>query len=261
MGAAIQPSEHIVKIRDDTVTDHWAERGTPALLQGSRNRARRGNSLFRCTELIGRCPLQRFPVTVAHLHRFEAAVAEDLPGFDAGKGVLDSGTRTAAVGDGDGRADGSLGPRLLPSLAAIAVAGWRGGPPRRRGGCRRRQVREPEAATSSVRSSGDRPHGRPLPAASAPSRAEPSPASRRNAGSAGPVKPALRHICASEEREAGESVISLARWLGHFDPGFTLRKYSHFLPRAGARGAAAPLSDPLGSRPDGERRHSDVRCP
>ncbi|MGA5560874.1 hypothetical protein ACPCUV_06760 [Streptomyces platensis] len=33
--------------------------------------------------------------------------------------------------------------------------------------------------------------------------------------------------------------ISLARWLGHSDPGFTLRKYAHFLPRAGARGGAA----------------------
>lgn len=44
---------------------------------------------------------------------------------------------------------------------------------------------------------------------------------------------------ASEELEAGESVVSLARWLGHSDPGFTLRKYSHFLPRAGARGSAA----------------------
>ncbi|MEE1942528.1 tyrosine-type recombinase/integrase [Streptomyces sp. TRM 70361] len=50
---------------------------------------------------------------------------------------------------------------------------------------------------------------------------------------------ALRHFYASEELEAGESVVSLARWLGHSDPGFTLRKYSHFLPRAGARGSAA----------------------
>ncbi|MFJ6433898.1 hypothetical protein [Streptomyces sp. NPDC091416] len=50
---------------------------------------------------------------------------------------------------------------------------------------------------------------------------------------------ALRHFFASEELEAGESVVSLARWLGHSDPGFTLRKYSHFLPRAGARGSAA----------------------
>ncbi|MCZ4121773.1 tyrosine-type recombinase/integrase [Streptomyces sp. H39-S7] len=50
---------------------------------------------------------------------------------------------------------------------------------------------------------------------------------------------ALRHFYASEELEAGESVVSLARWLGHSDPGFTLRKYSHFLPRAGARGSTA----------------------
>ncbi|MEU9111568.1 site-specific integrase [Streptomyces sp. NPDC048483] len=50
---------------------------------------------------------------------------------------------------------------------------------------------------------------------------------------------ALRHFYASEQLETGESVVSLARWLGHSDPGFTLRKYAHFLPRAGARGSAA----------------------
>ncbi|MEU0251026.1 hypothetical protein ABZ299_00500 [Streptomyces sp. NPDC006184] len=50
---------------------------------------------------------------------------------------------------------------------------------------------------------------------------------------------ALRHFFALDELEAGESVVSLARWLGHSDPGFTLRKYSHFLPRADARGSAA----------------------
>ncbi|MFD7054912.1 hypothetical protein ACFWBS_49560 [Streptomyces mirabilis] len=49
----------------------------------------------------------------------------------------------------------------------------------------------------------------------------------------------LRHFYASEQLEAGESVVSLARWLGHSDPGFTLRGYAHFLPRAGARGSAA----------------------
>lgn len=49
----------------------------------------------------------------------------------------------------------------------------------------------------------------------------------------------LRAGSASEELEAGESVVSLSHWLGHFDPGFTLRKYSHFLPRAGAWGSAA----------------------
>lgn len=36
---------------------------------------------------------------------------------------------------------------------------------------------------------------------------------------------ALRHFEASEQLEAGESVVSLARrWLGHSDPGFTLPK-------------------------------------
>ncbi|WP_307677863.1 hypothetical protein [Streptomyces sp. V4I2] len=41
---------------------------------------------------------------------------------------------------------------------------------------------------------------------------------------------ALRHFSVSEELGAGESVVSLARRLGHSDPGFTLRSYSHFLP-------------------------------
>lgn len=43
----------------------------------------------------------------------------------------------------------------------------------------------------------------------------------------------------SEELEAGETGVSLARWLGHSDPGFALRKCSRFLPPAGARGSAA----------------------
>ncbi|MFD3793320.1 hypothetical protein ABZ326_06095 [Streptomyces californicus] len=50
---------------------------------------------------------------------------------------------------------------------------------------------------------------------------------------------ALRHFFASEELAAGESIVSPARWLGHSDPEFTLRKYSHFLPHAGARGSSA----------------------
>ncbi|WP_078942863.1 tyrosine-type recombinase/integrase [Streptomyces viridochromogenes] len=50
---------------------------------------------------------------------------------------------------------------------------------------------------------------------------------------------ALRHTYASVQLEAGESVVSLARWLGHADPGFTLRTYTHFMPDAGRRGRAA----------------------
>ncbi|WP_187144849.1 MULTISPECIES: tyrosine-type recombinase/integrase [unclassified Streptomyces] len=49
----------------------------------------------------------------------------------------------------------------------------------------------------------------------------------------------LRHTYASVMLEAGESVVSLARWLGHSDPAFTLRTYTHFMPQAGARGLSA----------------------
>lgn len=46
----------------------------------------------------------------------------------------------------------------------------------------------------------------------------------------------LRHTYASVMLEAGESVVSLAKWLGHSDPAFTLRTYTHFMPEAGSRG-------------------------
>ncbi|MDW4911313.1 hypothetical protein RB628_40000 [Streptomyces sp. ADMS] len=42
--------------------------------------------------------------------------------------------------------------------------------------------------------------------------------------------------------EAGESIVSLAKWLGHSDPAFTLRTYTHCMPQAGARGLSARLS-------------------
>ncbi|ANZ19042.1 tyrosine-type recombinase/integrase [Streptomyces noursei] len=49
----------------------------------------------------------------------------------------------------------------------------------------------------------------------------------------------LRHTYASVMLEAGESIVSLAQWLGHSDPAFTLRTYTHFMPQAGARGLSA----------------------
>ncbi len=49
----------------------------------------------------------------------------------------------------------------------------------------------------------------------------------------------LRHTYASVMLEAGESIVSLARWLGHADPAFTLRSYTHFIPQSGARGLSA----------------------
>lgn len=49
----------------------------------------------------------------------------------------------------------------------------------------------------------------------------------------------LRHTFASVQLEAGESIVTLASWLGHGDPAFTLRTYTHFMPTAGSRGMAA----------------------
>lgn len=49
----------------------------------------------------------------------------------------------------------------------------------------------------------------------------------------------LRHTFASTVLQAGESIVTLANWLGHADPAFTLRTYTHFMPEAGARGVAA----------------------
>ncbi|MGY1497432.1 hypothetical protein ACW4TU_12685 [Streptomyces sp. QTS52] len=49
----------------------------------------------------------------------------------------------------------------------------------------------------------------------------------------------LRHTYASVQLEAGESVVSLAAWLGHSSPKITLDHYAHFMPGAGQRGLAA----------------------
>jgi integrase len=41
---------------------------------------------------------------------------------------------------------------------------------------------------------------------------------------------ALRHFYASVLLDAGESIKALSEYLGHRDPGFTLRTYTHLLP-------------------------------
>ncbi|MCO1618779.1 tyrosine-type recombinase/integrase [Micromonospora sp. CPM1] len=41
---------------------------------------------------------------------------------------------------------------------------------------------------------------------------------------------ALRHFYASSLLDAGESIKALASYLGHADPGFTLRFYTHLMP-------------------------------
>lgn len=44
---------------------------------------------------------------------------------------------------------------------------------------------------------------------------------------------ALRHFFASLVLDGGASIRDLAEWLGHEDPGFTLRVYAHLLPNSG----------------------------
>ncbi|MCC9306443.1 tyrosine-type recombinase/integrase [Kitasatospora sp. RB6PN24] len=48
-----------------------------------------------------------------------------------------------------------------------------------------------------------------------------------------------RHTYASVQLQAGESIVALSQWLGHDDPGFTLRRYTHFMPDDGRRGRSA----------------------
>lgn len=59
----------------------------------------------------------------------------------------------------------------------------------------------------------------------------------------------LRHTYASIMLEAGESVVTLARWLGHSSPAITLGYYAHFMPEAGSKGRGT-LDGLLGERVD-----------
>ncbi|WP_407077446.1 tyrosine-type recombinase/integrase [Streptomyces sp. SCSIO 30461] len=59
----------------------------------------------------------------------------------------------------------------------------------------------------------------------------------------------LRHTYASVLLEAGESIVTLARWLGHSSPTITLDHYAHFMPEAGGKGRAA-IDALLGTVPD-----------
>lgn len=65
----------------------------------------------------------------------------------------------------------------------------------------------------------------------------------------------LRHTYASHQLGAGESVVTLARWLGHASPSITMDHYAHMIPGAGAKGRVAidallgmsPSPEPFGS--------------
>jgi integrase len=46
---------------------------------------------------------------------------------------------------------------------------------------------------------------------------------------------ALRHFYASVLLDAGESIRALSTYLGHSDPGFTLRVYTRLLPSSEGR--------------------------
>jgi integrase len=50
---------------------------------------------------------------------------------------------------------------------------------------------------------------------------------------------ALRHYCASALLEAGVSIRAVSEYLGHADPGFTLRIYAHLMPTSDERARQA----------------------
>ncbi|BCJ29605.1 tyrosine-type recombinase/integrase [Actinocatenispora sera] len=50
---------------------------------------------------------------------------------------------------------------------------------------------------------------------------------------------ALRHFYASALLDAGENIKSLSSYLGHHDPGFTLRVYTHLMPSSEDRARRA----------------------
>ena len=62
---------------------------------------------------------------------------------------------------------------------------------------------------------------------------------------------ALRHLYASVLLDAGESVKALVEYLGHSDPGFTLRTYTHLLPSSHERTRRA-IDGFLGSEDPGD---------
>ncbi|SOD76505.1 Phage integrase family protein [Streptomyces sp. 1222.2] len=59
---------------------------------------------------------------------------------------------------------------------------------------------------------------------------------------------ALRHFSASVLLDAGESIKALAEYLGHSDPGLTLKVYAHLMPssRERARKALGQALQPQG---------------
>ncbi len=74
---------------------------------------------------------------------------------------------------------------------------------------------------------------------------------------------ALRHFYASVLLDAGENIKALSTYLGHTDPGFTLRTYTHLLPSSEGRARIAMDKVYLGrpSGPEAPRRpRADHDC-
>ncbi|TVR17675.1 MAG: site-specific integrase, partial [Nitriliruptor sp.] len=63
---------------------------------------------------------------------------------------------------------------------------------------------------------------------------------------------ALRHYFASALLDGGVSIRAVADYLGHADPGFTLRVYAHLMPAAEDRARSA-IDAALGPRADSVR--------
>ncbi|WP_406300229.1 tyrosine-type recombinase/integrase [Embleya sp. NBC_00888] len=61
---------------------------------------------------------------------------------------------------------------------------------------------------------------------------------------------ALRHHYASVTLDGGENIRALSEYLGHADPGFTLRVYTHLMPGSAARTRKA-VDHALGAAVDG----------
>ncbi|MFE7324911.1 tyrosine-type recombinase/integrase [Streptomyces sp. NPDC057565] len=64
---------------------------------------------------------------------------------------------------------------------------------------------------------------------------------------------ALRHFYASVLLDAGENIKALSQYLGHSDPGFTLRVYTHLMPSSEGRTRRAvdSMYEAADSEPDG----------
>lgn len=69
-----------------------------------------------------------------------------------------------------------------------------------------------------------------------------------------------RHFYASVQLGAGTSIRALAEYLGHSDPGFTLRTYTHLVPQSQdrAKRAVDSVFERLESAVNGPRCGPDV---